>query len=74
MPLYLNTAMAETVCPGEVSAMSDCEYRYGSGQPLQPAVPGRRGTPHMDRIYLPQLLPLEEYEKIIVLFPAGKTA
>lgn len=26
----------------------------------------------MDRIYLPQLLPLEEYEKIIVLFSGGK--
>lgn len=47
-------------------------YRYGSGQSLLPAVPGRRGTPHMDRIYLPQLLPLEEYEKIIVLFSGGK--
>ena len=47
-------------------------YRYGSGQPLLPAIPGRRGTPHMDRIYLPQLLPLEEYEKIIVLFSGGK--
>ena len=54
-----------------VSAM-DSGYRYGSGQPLLPAIPGRRGTPHMDRIYLPQLLPLEEYEKIIVLFSGGK--
>lgn len=26
----------------------------------------------MDRIYLPQLLPLEEYEKVIVLFSGGK--
>lgn len=50
----------------------DSGYRYGSGQPLLPAIPGRRGTPHMDRIYLPQLLPLEEYEKIIVLFSGGK--
>lgn len=48
------------------------EYKYGSGQILLPAVPGRRGTPHMDRIYLPQLLPLEEYDKIIILFSGGK--
>ena len=26
----------------------------------------------MDRIYLPQLLPLEAYDKIIVLFSGGK--
>ena len=55
----------------EVPAMSGA-YKYGSGQPLLPAVPGRRGTPHMDHIYLPQLLPLEEYKKIIVLFSGGK--
>lgn len=48
------------------------EYRYGNGQCIQPRMPGRRGTPHMDRIYLPQLLPLEEYDKIIVLFSGGK--
>ena len=42
------------------------EYRYGSGQCLRPTVPGRRGTPHMEQIYLPQLLPLEEYDKIII--------
>lgn len=45
---------------------------YGTGQSLLPAVPGRRDTPHMDRIYLPQLLPLEAYDKIIVLFSGGK--
>ena len=48
------------------------KYRYGTGQSLLPSVPGRRGTPHMDRIYLPQLLPLEAYDKIIVLFSGGK--
>ena len=47
-------------------------YRYGSGFPIQPTIPGRRDTPHMERIYLPQLLPLEEYDKIIVLFSGGK--
>ena len=39
------------------SAMS--KYRYGSGQILPPTIPGRRDTPHMERIYLPHLLPLE---------------
>lgn len=45
---------------------------YGSNQPIRPMIPGRRDTPHMERIYLPQLLPLEEYDKIIVLFSGGK--
>ena len=52
------------------SAMS--KYRYGSGQILPPTIPGRRDTPHMERIYLPHLLPLEAYDKVIVLFSGGK--
>lgn len=48
------------------------QYRYGSGRRLQPMVPGRTGTPYLDRIFLPCLLPLEEYDKIIVLFSGGK--
>ena len=45
---------------------------YGSGITQAPGQPGRRGTPHMDAIYLGQLLPLEDYDKIIVLFSGGK--
>lgn len=48
------------------------EYQYGSGVCLQPKIPGRRDSPHMNQIYLPKLLPLEEYDKIIVLFSGGK--
>lgn len=47
-------------------------YKYGAGKGILPKVPGRSGTPHMDRIYLQQLLPLEAYDKIIVLFSGGK--
>lgn len=45
---------------------------YGSGISQTPAIPGRRGTPHMDSIYLDKLLPFEDYDKIIVLFSGGK--
>lgn len=48
------------------------EYTYGSAVCLRPQIPGRQDTPHMNKIYLPQLLPLEEYDKIIVLFSGGK--
>lgn len=47
-------------------------YQYGSGRCIQPLHPGRRETPHMERIYLPELLPLEAYDKIIVLSSGGK--
>jgi len=45
---------------------------YGSGTKQFPATPGRRNTPHMESIYLGHLLPLEDYDKIIVLFSGGK--
>ena len=45
---------------------------YGSGIGQAPALPGRRDSAHMESIYLDRLLPLEEYDKIIVLFSGGK--
>ncbi len=45
---------------------------YGSGVGQVPALPGRRDSTHMEAIYLDCLLPLEEYDKIIVLFSGGK--
>lgn len=45
---------------------------YGSGIGQVPALPGRKDSPHMEAIYLDRLLPLEDYDKIIVLFSGGK--
>ena len=45
---------------------------YGNGIGQVPALPGRRNSAHMESIYLDRLLPLEEYDKIIVLFSGGK--
>lgn len=45
---------------------------YGSGIGQAPALPGRKDSAHMESIYLDRLLPLEEYDKIIVLFSGGK--
>lgn len=45
---------------------------YGNGIGQAPLIPGRRDTPHMENIYLDHLLPLEDYDKIIVLFSGGK--
>lgn len=45
---------------------------YGSGIGQVPALPGRRDSAHRESIYLDRLLPLEEYDKIIILFSGGK--
>lgn len=45
---------------------------YGSGKRIKPRVQGRRDTKHLEEIYLEELLPLEEYDKIIVLISGGK--
>ena len=45
---------------------------YGGGIGQAPALPGRKDSAHMEAIYLDHLLPLEDYDKIIVLFSGGK--
>lgn len=45
---------------------------YGDRCGIQPKILGRRDTPHMNKVFLPQLLPLDEYDRIIVLFSGGK--
>lgn len=41
---------------------------YGTGKHIKPRVPGRTETQHMKDIYLEELLPLEEYDLIVVLY------
>ena len=38
---------------------------YGKGIKLKPRVDGRTDSEHFKKIYLPELLPLEEYDLII---------
>ena len=45
---------------------------YGTGKRIKPRVQGRRETKHMEEIYLEELLPLEEYDLIVVLISGGK--
>lgn len=45
---------------------------YGKGVRVYPKSQGRKDTPHNQAIYLEHLLPLEEYDKIIILFSGGK--
>lgn len=45
---------------------------YGKGIHIQPREPGRTDTEHFKKVYLPELLPLEEYDLIVVLISGGK--
>lgn len=45
---------------------------YGLGIPIAPNRPGKTASEHDKSIYLDKLLPLEEYDLIIVLFSGGK--
>lgn len=45
---------------------------YGSGMALQPGMPGKQESSYDRKIFLPELLPLEDYDHIIILFSGGK--
>lgn len=45
---------------------------YGAGVSIRPCWPGKNTTDYEKKIFLPELLPLEEYDQIIVLFSGGK--
>lgn len=45
---------------------------YGEGICIKPKMDGKQVTAYDRKMYLPHLLPLEEYDKIIVLFSGGK--
>lgn len=45
---------------------------YGKNIRIKPRVEGRTDSEHFKKIYLPELLPLEEYDLIVVLISGGK--
>lgn len=45
---------------------------YGKNVKIKPRLPGRNDTGHMRKIWLPELLPLENYDLIAVLLSGGK--
>ena len=45
---------------------------YGTGARIRPRVPGRTETQHLQDIFLEELLPLEEYDMVVVLISGGK--
>ena len=45
---------------------------YGQGIGIRPSVLGRQDSDHFKRIYLEELLPLEEYDLVAVLLSGGK--
>lgn len=45
---------------------------YGTGAVIKPRAPGRDDTDHMKKIFLAELLPLEEYDLVAILLSGGK--
>lgn len=45
---------------------------YGAGISIRPCCPGKNATEYEKKTFLPELLPLEEYGQVIVLFSGGK--
>ncbi len=45
---------------------------YGMGKRIEPRIHGRDDSEHMKRIFLPRLLPLEEYDLVAILLSGGK--
>lgn len=45
---------------------------YGKGVEIYPNIPGKTATDYDKAMYLEKLLPLEDYDLIIVLFSGGK--
>ena len=48
------------------------KHIYGTGVKIKPSLPGRTETDHMKKIYLPELLPLEDYNLVVILLSGGK--
>lgn len=45
---------------------------YGIDKRISPRIKGRRDSTHFEKIFLPELLPLEEYDLIVVPLSGGK--
>lgn len=45
---------------------------YGTGIRIKPGLPGRTDSEYMKNVFLPELLPLEDYDLIVVLLSGGK--
>lgn len=61
-------------CTQDTPLVFGAEYApiYGTGQRIAPRLDGKHATEYEKRTYLPELLPLEEYDLIVVLFSGGK--
>lgn len=55
-----------------VTLGAQCLPIYGSGVRIKPRMDGRKDSEHFKKIYLSKLLPLEEYDLIVVLLSGGK--
>lgn len=70
MPEYIKDTECSRDTPVIWGKLSD--RSYGTGKRIKPNIDGKHATDYEKKIYLPELLPLEEYDLVIVLFSGGK--
>lgn len=69
-PAYIKDSDCTVLTPVTLGAKD--KPVYGIGKSIKPRIPGRQGTKHFESIYLEELLPLEDYDLIVILFSGGK--
>ncbi len=74
LSLFPETFIKDRDCTKDTPLMYGMEDVpiYGKGVSIHPRVPGRTDSEHFKKIYLEGLLPLEEYDLIVVLLSGGK--
>ncbi|MCR5720024.1 MAG: phosphoadenosine phosphosulfate reductase family protein [Lachnospiraceae bacterium] len=72
IPPYIKDIDCTKDTPVVWAAADKIKQVYGKGKQIEPFVHGRTDTNHFRDIYLDKLLPLENYDLIIVLFSGGK--
>lgn len=63
---------SECTCDTPVTLGKRDKFIYGEGVHIKPKVKGRTDSEHMKKILLPELLPLEDYDLIVILISGGK--
>lgn len=69
-PVYIKDSECTVLTP--VTLGNKDTPVYNTGRHIRPRIPGRTDSSHFEKIYLEELLPMEEYDLIIILFSGGK--
>lgn len=74
MSLFPETYIKDSECTKDTPVVHGVADKpiYGRNRKIKPKIQGRTDSEHFKKIYLPELLSLEEYDLIVVLLSGGK--